>query len=42
MVRLQPDQLEAIDTWAEKQEDRPSRPEAVRRLVSKGLSSEDR
>lgn len=37
MVRLQPEQLAAVDAWAEKQEDDPSRPEAIRRLVTKGL-----
>jgi hypothetical protein len=28
---------EKIDAWAADQEDAPSRPEAVRRLVAKGL-----
>lgn len=37
LVRFQPDQLAEIDTWAAKQEDKPSRPEAVRRLVKRGL-----
>lgn len=33
-VRLQPDQLAALDRWIEGQEDpRPSRPEAIRRLL---------
>ena len=36
-VRVQPDQLAAIDAWAAEQDDAPSRPEAVRRLVAKGL-----
>ncbi len=36
LVRFQPDQLAEIDTWAAKQEDKPSRPEAVRRLVKRG------
>lgn len=36
-VRLQPDQLAAVDAWAAKQEDGPSRPEAIRRLVEKAL-----
>lgn len=36
-VRLQPDQLAEIDAWAAKQGDAPSRPEAIRRLVEKGL-----
>lgn len=38
MVRLQPDQLTAVDAWAGKQSDKPSRPEAIRRLVSRGLA----
>lgn len=38
-VRLQPDQLEAVDQWAEKEPDKPSRPEAIRRLVKKALGS---
>ena len=37
MVRMQPDQLETVDAWAEAQDDQPSRPEAVRRLVDWGL-----
>lgn len=37
MVRLQPDQLAALDRWIEVQPDKPSRPEAVRRLLAKGL-----
>lgn len=37
MVRMQPDQLEAVDAWASAQDDAPSRPEAVRRLVDQGL-----
>jgi hypothetical protein len=36
-VRFQPDQLAALDRWAAKQADEPGRPEAVRRLVAKGL-----
>ena len=38
MVRLQPIVLSTLDAWIEKQPDRPSRPEAIRRLVTKGLS----
>ncbi|WP_236727451.1 ribbon-helix-helix protein, CopG family [Novosphingobium resinovorum] len=36
-VRLQPDQLDAVDQWADKEPDKPSRPEAIRRLVKKAL-----
>lgn len=36
-VRLQPDQLAAVDSWAARQKDAPSRPEAIRRLVGKAL-----
>jgi len=36
-VRLQPDDLAALDAWRLKQPDNPSRPEAVRRLIQKGL-----
>ena len=38
-VRLQPDQLAEIDAWATAQEDSPSRPEAIRRLVSGALKA---
>lgn len=37
-TRFQPPQLAAIDAWREKEDDTPSRPEAVRRLVEKALS----
>lgn len=37
-VRLQPDQLAALDRWIERQEEpRPSRPEAIRQLIDQGL-----
>jgi len=36
-VRLQPDQLGKVDAWREAQDDKPSRPEAIRRLVEKAL-----
>lgn len=36
-VRLQPDQLAKVDGWREAQDDTPSRPEAIRRLVEKVL-----
>jgi hypothetical protein len=32
--------LQAIDTWAERQEDKPDRSESIRRLVQRGLASE--
>jgi hypothetical protein len=37
MTRLQPEQLAAVDSWIKKQPDKPSRPEAVRRLIERGL-----
>ena len=37
MVRLPPDQLAAVDNWAASEGIALSRPEAVRRLVAKGL-----
>jgi hypothetical protein len=37
LVRLHPPALDAIDTWRGKQDDAPSRPEAIRRLVEAGL-----
>jgi hypothetical protein len=40
MVRLSADQLGAIDDWRRLQEDLPGRPEAIRRLIEKALSSE--
>jgi hypothetical protein len=42
MVRLQPDPLAGVDRWASSQEDSPSRPEAIRRLVDLGLASAQR
>ena len=37
-VRLQPEQLAAVDNWAASEDDVPTRPEAVRRLVARGLA----
>ena len=37
VVRLQPDPLHALDGWAAKQNDHPTRAEAIRRLVELGL-----
>lgn len=38
MVRLQPDQLAALDAWIAAQPEPVTRPEAIRRLVEKGLA----
>ena len=38
VVRLQPDPLSALDNWAAKQRDQPTRAEAIRRLVELGLT----
>ena len=37
MVRLSPDQVRAVDDWRQRQEDLPSRAEAIRRLVDFGI-----
>jgi hypothetical protein len=39
-VRLQPEQLAAIDSWRSHQPDKLSRPEAIRRLTEKGLKGQ--
>jgi len=39
MVRLHSDQMADLDAWSERQDDRPSRPEAIRRLVTIALES---
>jgi len=36
-VRLQPPELAKVDGWAAGQEDHPSRPEAIRRLLDRAL-----
>jgi hypothetical protein len=36
-TRFQPDLLQLIDEWRREQPDPPTRPEAIRRLVSKAL-----
>jgi hypothetical protein len=41
MVKLSPAQLAAIDAWSHEQADALSRPEAIRRLVAKGLRRVD-
>jgi len=38
MVRLQPDLAGKLDRWIETQEDNPSRPEAIRRLIERALT----
>ncbi|MBX9859348.1 MAG: hypothetical protein K2Y20_07120 [Sphingomonas sp.] len=38
MLRLQPDQLAALDRWREAQEPLPTRPEAVRQLLADALA----
>ena len=39
VVRLQPAPLSELDKWAAKQSDRPTRAEAIRRLVETGLKA---
>jgi hypothetical protein len=39
-VRLQPEQLAALDAWIARQLDDPSRPEAVRKLLAVALGSD--
>ena len=41
-LRLQPRPLARVDRWAASQEDDPSRPEAIRRLVELGLAISQR
>lgn len=36
-IRLSPEMREAVDAWAAKQKDEPSRSESIRRLVELGL-----
>jgi hypothetical protein len=38
-VRLQPDQLAALDAWIAKQPEPMTRPEGVRRLIEAGLKA---
>ena len=42
LVRLQPDQLSALDDWIAGHDSAPSRPEAIRRLVEIGLENVQR
>jgi hypothetical protein len=39
-VRLQPPELARVDVWIAAQDDAPSRPEAIRRILDKTLPSE--
>lgn len=39
-VRLHNPELEVLDNWIADQEDKPSRPEALRRLARKALKSD--
>jgi hypothetical protein len=36
-VRLQDEPLKQLDSWRAKQDGKPSRPEAVRQLIERGL-----
>lgn len=38
-VRIQPDQMAPLDAWIATQDDAPSRPEAIRRLLTEALDS---
>jgi hypothetical protein len=38
-VRMQADELKALDAWVDKQKDAYTRPEAIRRLVELGLKA---
>ena len=38
-VRIQPEMGKQLDDWRRKQEDVPTRPEAIRRLVELGLKA---
>ena len=40
MLRMPPDHLAQLDTWIAQQPDKPSRPEAVRRLLAGALKGE--
>jgi hypothetical protein len=39
-TRFPPDELQALDDWIARQDDEPSRPEAVRRMVQRQIASE--
>lgn len=38
LVRVQPANLSLLDQWRKEQDDLPSRPEAIRRLVDEALA----
>jgi len=40
MVRLLPEQAARLDAWRKNSPDRPGRPEAIRRLIDSGLTSD--
>jgi hypothetical protein len=42
MVRFQPGLMSELDAWRADQDDGPSRPEAIRRLVEFGLKTKRR
>jgi hypothetical protein len=42
LVRLPPDQVVEIDVWRRWQDDLPTRPEAIRRLIELGLKAKGR
>lgn len=37
LVRLSPQQVEAVDQWRREENDLPSRPEAIRRMIQAAL-----
>ena len=39
MVRMPPAELGELDGWIKRQTEKPSRPEAIRRLVELGLKA---
>jgi hypothetical protein len=39
VTRMHPPQLEQLDAWIARQDDAPSRPEAIRRLLERGLAA---
>lgn len=40
-VMMSGSELKALDTWRREQEDLPSRGEAIRRLIERGLSTQE-
>jgi hypothetical protein len=42
VVRLHKPQIAALDQWIIKQDDRPTRPEAIRRLLERALDKKAR